>query len=248
MIFSSSIYFIFLYVDNDNEKHSSHSTEDFVEPNSVPNIHQIQAVFDSRLTGYHTHTTPDGDTYEGEWSCGKWHGNGRLISNVGAVTVGCWEHGVLNGYGTYTFSQGDIYEGDWLNSQWHGKGKLTIINGDEYIGEFCQGIRSGHGTFHSPRNGKTYIGEWDNNLWNDQGKLTLITGEIYEGNYHNGQLNGQGIYLKPSVESYEGEWCDNQWNGYGTYTIFKSKENPIEAVQEGYWENGTLIPEYNTMN
>ena len=234
--------------NDNNHADSSHSTEDFIEQvSSVPNIHDVQEVFDSHLTGYHVHKTLDGDIYEGEWSGGKWHGHGRLISNVGAVTTGCWENGVLNGTGTYIFPQGDIYEGEWLNSQWHGKGTLSLINGDKYIGEFCNGIRSGYGVFQSPQSGRLYEGEWDNNVWSGKGKLTLSNGDIYEGNYHNGQLNGQGIYLKPSIESYEGEWCDDQWNGYGIYTIFQSKENSNDdIVQEGYWENGKLIPEYNS--
>mmetsp|Transcript_10679 Transcript_10679/g.11108 ORF Transcript_10679/g.11108 Transcript_10679/m.11108 type:complete len:415 (-) Transcript_10679:30-1274(-) len=227
-----------------DENSSSNSTEEFVEPSSVPNIHQVQEVFDSHLSGFHIHKTPDGNIYEGEWSCGKWNGNGKLISNIGAVTIGCWDNGVLNGYGTYIFPQGDIYEGEWLNSQWHGKGTLTLINGDKYIGEFRQGIKCGHGTLESSHTGKVYIGEWNNNLWNGNGKLTLNNGDIYEGNYHNGQLNGQGIYLKPSIESYEGEWCDDKWNGYGIYTIFRSNNHPTDIIQEGYWENGNLIPEY----
>ena len=38
---------------------------------------------------------PDGKRYEGEWSNGKQHGNGTMVSNTGIRTEGKWQEGKM---------------------------------------------------------------------------------------------------------------------------------------------------------
>lgn len=63
-----------------------------------------------------------GDTYEGGWLNGKFHG-----------------------YGIFRFANGDVYTGDYINGKAEGRGKHIRRNGTYYDGEFVNDKYHGHG-------------------------------------------------------------------------------------------------------
>jgi len=60
----------------------------------------------------------NGDTYLGDWSKGKKHGQGL-----------------------FTYANGDTYFGGWRGNQKHGQGFSTYANGSKYDGQFLDGKR-----------------------------------------------------------------------------------------------------------
>jgi hypothetical protein len=56
----------------------------------------------------------DGAQYDGQWSGGKWHGQGAETSPYGFGFVGAYQQGIREGKGTLTFTDGSYkYEGEW---------------------------------------------------------------------------------------------------------------------------------------
>ena len=55
----------------------------------------------------------DGSLYEGEYSDGKFHGNGKLSYPSGSLYDGCFVNGQRSGKGHYTWPNGKTYDGDW---------------------------------------------------------------------------------------------------------------------------------------
>ena len=65
---------------------------------------------------------PSGNTYEGEWLRGVYHGKGKL-----------------------TYADGRRYDGEWQEGVMHGKGHFSYANGDQYMGEYRCGRLEGKG-------------------------------------------------------------------------------------------------------
>ena len=66
----------------------------------------------------------NGDIYEGQFSGGLRHGNGK-----------------------YTFVNGDVYEGEFVFNNKDGIGKLTYKDKGTYYGYWKEGKREGEGVF-----------------------------------------------------------------------------------------------------
>ncbi len=62
-----------------------------------------------------------GSTYEGEFKCGKFHGQGTFICN-GWTYVGALKNGLFEGKGKCTYKNAGFYDGQWLNHKANGEG------------------------------------------------------------------------------------------------------------------------------
>ncbi|RLN52171.1 hypothetical protein BBJ28_00012846 [Nothophytophthora sp. Chile5] len=66
-----------------------------------------------------------GDSYDGDFVDGHFHGEGRYVFRDGGVYEGTFERSKRHGNGTRVFSNGDRYEGEWTDDLMHGRGILT---------------------------------------------------------------------------------------------------------------------------
>ncbi|CAF1198765.1 unnamed protein product [Didymodactylos carnosus] len=122
--------------------------------------------------------------YEGEYSHGKRHGEGKCVYRKSECKewVGQWDDdmwyrgisifnsgnnctGVWNGNklgGMFKHDVGDVYKGAWIEGGIaHGFGSAQYTNGSTYKGSWAFGKRSGHGKMIY-RNGRVYETEWEN--------------------------------------------------------------------------------------
>ena len=71
---------------------------------------------------------PKGEKYVGEFSNGKFHGQGTF-THAGRKYVGQYKNHKKHGQGTYKYANGDKYVGNWKKGLRHGKGIFTYANG-----------------------------------------------------------------------------------------------------------------------
>ena len=75
---------------------------------------------------------------------------------------------------------------------------------------------------------------------NGYGTYYYINGGKFIGNYnYKDDFYGKGQYFWTDGRKYEGNFNNGQINGYGKMTY------PDGSIQEGIWENGNLINDYN---
>ena len=87
--------------------------------------------------GKGTYTFACGDTYEGEWLDGMYHGYGKYSSKDSDEYEGQWVKDRMSGHGKFFYRElGDVYEGDWENGFREGFGKYTCADGTIYIGHY----------------------------------------------------------------------------------------------------------------
>jgi hypothetical protein len=86
------------------------------------------------------------DTYIGEFSQGKKHGNGFYQWASGAIYYGSWVNDHIEGNGKYFYENGNRYEGGMHDGDRSGIGIMYYANGDRYEGGWVEGLRSGEGT------------------------------------------------------------------------------------------------------
>ena len=115
----------------------------------------------------------NGHCYEGDWSKGTWHGDGRL-----------------------EYAANDYYQGKFVDGCFSGHGKRHWPDGSEYRGMFVSGLQQGRCTYRDYR-GEEHKGKWVSNrelddgslydgLWRDgkqhgYGKCRYHNGDSYEG-------------------------------------------------------------------
>ena len=79
--------------------------------------------------GKGTYTFACGDTYEGEWLDGMYHGYGKYSSKDSDEYEGQWVKDRMSGHGKFFYRElGDVYEGDWENGFREGFGKYMSDN------------------------------------------------------------------------------------------------------------------------
>ena len=87
--------------------------------------------------GKGTYTFACGDTYEGEWLDGMYHGYGKYSSKDSDEYEGQWVNDRMSGHGKFFYRElGDVYEGDWENGFREGFGKYMCADGTIYIGHY----------------------------------------------------------------------------------------------------------------
>ncbi|TXC85948.1 hypothetical protein FS935_19160 [Metabacillus litoralis] len=153
-------------------------------------------------------------TYEGEYSNGFMHGQGRSFNNS-SYYEGDWINGERNGQGVELQDMGLIsikYDGEWKDDLENGQGIMTIKFlwvEMKYEGELKDGNREGYGKFID-RAGNIYEGEWLNDAPNGKGKSTLTNGDTYEGEFKDWQRQGYGKAVLNDGEVLEGNWVEDE--------------------------------------
>ena len=168
--------------------------------------------------------------YEGEWSEGKFHGQGKEAYPDGRVYEGQFSQGQKQGSGKMIYQKKPgcrargFYEGEWANDKFNGFGKEGLPNGNIYEGYFKDGQRHGEGLMEyvkvpgSVADGK-YQGDWVEGKYNGRGKEKYKNGNVYEGQFKNDKRHGKGrmeYALRAGAKFegyYEGEWVNGETNG-----------------------------------
>ncbi len=161
---------------------------------------------DDMLNGEHRIDYEDGDSYEGSFVYGWWHGKGALYHEDGRVDVGIFALGEYIGPDPENPASGKLT-----------KGKLKYKDGTMYEGYILNG-NTAHlmGKFTFP-SGNVYEGDINLGKLHGRGKMTYTAGDLYEGEFRNGKKEGYGIYNFASGASYQGEWKDGKRHGIGAY-------------------------------
>jgi hypothetical protein len=87
----------------------------------------------------------DGTKFEGDFKGLQFDGEGILTSPNGETYEGEFKSGKRCGKGTQKFSDGTKYVGNWKNDLFNGVGSLKYPDGIEYFGEFEDGEKLGGG-------------------------------------------------------------------------------------------------------
>jgi len=100
--------------------------------------------------------------YYGEWRDDMKDGNGIFYyaHDVESYYEGNWSCDKRHGFGKMFFPDGSIYEGGWVDDQEHGRGTLYLSNGDVYDGQWEHGVKHGQGNFHLRSRGHVLVGTW----------------------------------------------------------------------------------------
>ena len=140
---------------------------------------------------------------------------------------------IKHGNGVYTFVDGRVYIGEWKNDRYHGT--FTMSNGSKVVGEFKDDHADGKLIFNSVIENDVYIGEFVDDQRHGQGTLIFPDGAKYTGEFLYDEKNGLGTNTFPNGDEYIGEFKDDKFHGKGTKTYADG------TVEEGIWENGSLI-------
>jgi len=166
-----------------------------------------------------TITYSSGNKYVGNFSDGKFNGEGVFYYVSGGKYSGNWKNGKMEGYGTIYYQDSWRYVGNWVANQRVGFGKLYDDLGVlKFEGTFKDDEKS-QGTYYYDNN--KYVGSFDNGLENGYGTLYFDNKDYYSGNWLNGYQNGSGKYYWANGNYYDGNWSNGNRNGYGT--IYNSK-------------------------
>lgn len=180
----------------------------------------------------------DSSCYTGEWSNGKWSGNGKYISRTDSIT-GEWHKGKLNGYGIYKNDKIQ-YNGEWLDNQPDGFGEMLSNDSSYYAGEWSHGKRNGYGNMYFT-NSDTYFGDWTDNQFDGLGEYTYSqNGDYYHGEWKAGLQHGMGTYISKDFE-YVGNWEEGWINGKGKITyankdFYEGEFVENELYGQGYYQ------------
>lgn len=134
--------------------------------------------------------------YDGQWSKGKMHGNGRFCFIDGSTYEGEWKENKRHGTGVSTYKEGHSYEGEWQDDRFHGKGRLSTRIGIVYEGDFANGKRHGKGVQKWP-NGMVYRGDFKNGEMHGMGSIINKMGDKYVGEFRTGRIEGAGALYSP---------------------------------------------------
>jgi hypothetical protein len=139
-----------------------------------------------------TKKCPPYEKYEGTFKDGKYHGEGKHISD-NITYEGYFADGKYNGKGKYK-SNNSFYDGEFANGKFHGEGKYTD-DSTFYEGYFVNGKYHGKGnikrliTGNSEYNSvREYRGYFVGNKYSGTGMLIDINGDVFEGTWKNGYL------------------------------------------------------------
>jgi len=185
---------------------------------------------------YHTKNNGDKILYEGEFQYGKYHGNGKLMTdNKGSVYTGDFSNGQKDGMGTLVEKNGKCYSGDWKYDCRDGEGIETFPDGELYTGQFLKDYRHGKGSLS--HNGIVMEGEWDKSIpvhlydWS----ISYPDGRKYLGHVMDKHPHGVGKMSYIDYSLYTGHWCDGKRHGSGQLKLSSGK------IIRGIWENDEFI-------
>lgn len=146
-----------------------------------------------------------GTVYEGEWSLGHWHGNGKVVDKHGNKYVGQFLNDLKHGQGREVYADGRIFEGQFADGE-AVDGTMIFPNSSKYIGQLRNGERNGYGVYYF-EDGSIYQGFSKGNQFEGKGKVTWPDGGWYEGDWMNGTMEGYGKEIRPDGSlRHDGKW------------------------------------------
>jgi hypothetical protein len=104
----------------------------------------------------------NGMEYDGNWSFGKWSGQGALTWPNAWIHEGHFKSGMLHGKGTLTLNNGIKFEGKFYRSQPRGKGVITFEEGSHFEGRWSS-VGPASGKF-KPAKGPALTAKIENGL------------------------------------------------------------------------------------
>ncbi len=153
--------------------------------------------------------------------------------------VGEWSGGKYHGQGVLTIWPGMKYVGEFREGRFHGRGTLTIVDTLTYVGEFQGGEKEGQG-IQAYSDGRKYVGAFKKSEFSGQGTFTWPDGRELTGDFSWGgrgtddRFEAKGHMKWPNGATFDGEIFAGVPNGNGTLSF------PDGSVVSGYFENGRL--------
>ncbi len=169
-----------------------------------------------QLEGQGRMSWANGDSYDGEFFAGLFHGKGKFVSGSSGSYTGDYVRGHMEGRGVLTYPDGNRYEGEFVANQFEGKGRLIYATGDIYEGDFAKGEMNGSGKWLYADQ-SIYIGQVVHGVIQGKGELQRATGEKYTGDFVAGKMHGQGVFDDGRGNRYSGEFNADNFTGSGTY-------------------------------
>lgn len=156
----------------------------------------------------------DGGKYRGEWQASAASGAGTVVYPNGVTYTGAFSGGKFHGFGVMEVSAGggSRYEGEFQRGLRCGRGKLTLLStGATYEGEFYRDKRHGKGTETSGL-GYSFTGEWRENRIGGKGVLVFPDGKtrVHRTNWPPLVLGEAVRLVKREVamaKDAEEQWC-----------------------------------------
>lgn len=170
--------------------------------------------------------------YSGSFSMGRFSGKGSLTYTCGDTYNGEFLDGLYHGTGEFCRSDKQLqFSGEWRRGQYHGKGKLTQPH-LVYEGEFADGWRCGQGRLLMEDVGE-YVGEFQGDRFHGKGRLTYSNGSSYDGNWQDGRRFGNGVFIDADATRYDGRWANDLRDGRGGVQTY-----PDGSRYSGAWVQG----------
>lgn len=202
----------------------------------------------------------EGNSYDGDWVGGLFHGqgsyrglsgftySGEFIDGVpdgkGTTTwpngdryVGGLHHNMRDGQGIYTFAEGGVYEGQYKNNKFHGQGKYVDAQGNYYEGQWVDDKPNGDGKLLAKEGdrGAEYSGFFEGGKFHGEGFLHQYDNGHYVGSFDQNDPVGDSIFItEKNAVSYSGPWVHGVPQGIGVGVSSK------KIVAIGNWTNGKL--------
>jgi hypothetical protein len=152
----------------------------------------------------------NGDTYEGAFENGQYHGQGefRWGGNQKLYYKGEFKRGKMHGQGYFTNPYG-VFNGCFKFGFLEGKAVATFYNGDRYSGTFHHSQMTGEGVYYNVTDGTQIMGIFENGVCSKFGKKIYPDGRVYVGEFLNDVENGKGIMISGDIRI-KGIWRGGQ--------------------------------------
>lgn len=181
--------------------------------------------------------TAGGDIYKGEFASEQMSGDGELRRVTGETYIGQFLEGRYHGVGRQMCPDGGLYTGQFVSGSPHGECESHLADGSVYKGQFRDGHYDGDGIM-SYADGHEYSGHFISGMMDGEGVYRSPSKDIiYEGQFVEDESHGRGRYFSPKGFMYEGEFCNDMFHGRGAIHYLDG------SVEEGCFEDGTLVPE-----
>jgi len=186
--------------------------------------------------------SPNGRTYQGEFSQGKRHGLGRLDYANGEFYVGNFLNDKPHGRGLLQ-STSYVYDGFWAHGLRDGpEGTMVYPNGSVYRGAWKNGLPHGVGTLDSTEGGAVhYGGHWSEGHFNGRGKLLYATGDSIDGHFKDDLPHGRGLHSAVNNVLFEGKWHEGTRTGNGTLGVGPSRWSACAHEGIMFLKSGSLM-------
>mmetsp|Transcript_23848 Transcript_23848/g.42232 ORF Transcript_23848/g.42232 Transcript_23848/m.42232 type:complete len:328 (-) Transcript_23848:41-1024(-) len=162
--------------------------------------------FDPGIHGVGTLTFNDGDKYHGQFSKGKFCGQGSIEANLQAYE-GSWDQDEMHGFGKFICECGDVYIGIWERDLRNWQGRMVTIGQAVYEGSWREGLRHGYGIESWP-DGQIYEGEFEEDMYHGQGRMQYPDQRVYEGGWTRGIKHGKGTITEANGDIYDAEYSN----------------------------------------